>query len=102
MEWTSQNTKAFIEKIYGRMKKGQLQGSTFKMTIWEEINTELHELTGTNYVVDKLKGKFNRLRQIHREFSTLLSRTGVTWDLESNKVNALEEVWQDLYTVSST
>ncbi|KAJ1407041.1 Myb/SANT-like domain [Sesbania bispinosa] len=91
MEWTTQNTKAFIEKNYGRLKKGQLQGSTFKITIWEEINNELTEITGTNYGVDKLKGKFNRLRQLHREFSTLLSRTGVTWDSEANKVHAPEE-----------
>ncbi|KAJ1394782.1 Myb/SANT-like domain [Sesbania bispinosa] len=98
MEWTSQKTKAFIGKIYDRVKRGQKQGSSFKMTIWEEINKELHEVTGTNYGVDKLKGKFNRLRQLHREFSTLLSRTGVTWDSEANKVNAPVEVWKDLYT----
>ncbi|KAJ1376551.1 Myb/SANT-like domain [Sesbania bispinosa] len=68
------------------------------MTIWEEINKELDEVTGTNYGVEKLKVKFNRLQQLHREFSTLLSRTGVTWDSEVNKVNAPVEVWEDLYT----
>ncbi|KAG4942223.1 hypothetical protein JHK85_046869 [Glycine max] len=50
----------------------------------------------TNYGVDKLKSKFNRLRQVHRDFSTLLVRTGVTWEMESNKVNAPDEIWDEL------
>lgn len=52
--------------------------------------------------VERLKGKFNRLRLQHREFSTLISRTGVTWDPEANKVNAPEEVWEEMYKVSLT
>lgn len=100
MDWSTQNTKALIEKIYDRVKKGQLQGSTFKTNIWEEINNELKDMTGENYGVERLKGKFNRLRLQHREFSTLLSCTGVTWDSGSNKVNAPDEVWEDLYRVS--
>lgn len=96
MEWSVANTKAFIEKIYERVKNGQLQGSTFKSATWEEINKELFEMIQTNYGVDKLKSKFNRLRQMHRDFSTLLARTGVTWEMESNKVNAPNEVWDEL------
>ncbi|KAJ1441644.1 hypothetical protein SESBI_01268 [Sesbania bispinosa] len=61
LEWTTQNTKALIEKIYDRVKRGAVA-------------------------------------RLHREFSTLLSRTGVTWDSEANKVNAPIEVWEDLYT----
>ena len=101
MEWSVANTKAFIEKIYERVKNGQLQGSTFKSTTWEEINKELFEMIQTNYGVDKLKSKFNRLRQMHRDFSTLLARTGVTWEMESNKVNAPDEVWDELINVTS-
>ncbi|KHN21833.1 hypothetical protein glysoja_033692 [Glycine soja] len=95
MEWSAANTKTFIKKFM-RVKNGQLQGSTFKTTTWEEINKDLFEMIQTNYGVDKLKSKFNRLRQIHRDFSTLLARTGVTWEMESNKVNALDEVWDEL------
>ena len=99
---STQNTKAFIEIIYDRKKKRQLQGSTFKASIWEDINNELTRIIGENYGVDRLKGKFNRLHIQHREFSTLLARTGVTWDSKSNKVYAPEDVWQDLYTIFST
>ncbi|RZB54913.1 hypothetical protein D0Y65_044712, partial [Glycine soja] len=94
--WSVANTKAFIEKIYERVKNGQLEGSTFKTTTWEEINKDLFEMIQTNYGVDKLKSKFNRLRQVHRDFSTLLTRTGVTWEMESNKVNAPDEIWDEL------
>ncbi|KHN20821.1 hypothetical protein glysoja_048499 [Glycine soja] len=95
MEWSAANTKTFIKKFM-RVKNGQLQGSTFKTTTWEEINKDLFEMIQTNYGVDKLKSKFNRLRQIHRDFSTLLAHTGVTWEMESNKVNAPDEVWDEL------
>ncbi|XAR71447.1 hypothetical protein NMG60_11028706 [Bertholletia excelsa] len=98
MEWSAQNTKVFIEIIYDRVKKKQLQGSTFKPAIWEDINNDLTMIIGENYGVDRLRGKFNRIRVQHREFSALLARTGVTWDSKSNKVNAPENVWQDLYT----
>ena len=102
MEWSTQNTKLLIDLIYDRVKKNKLQTSTFKQTIWEEINNELAKLIEENYGVERLKGKFNRLRTQYREFSTLLARTGVTWDSISNKVNAPEDVWQDLYTVSTS
>ena len=76
-----------------------MQTSTFKGDVWEQINAELTQIIGEDYGVERLKGKYNRLRQQHCEFSILLAYTGVTWDLASNKVNAPEDVWQDLYTV---
>ena len=102
MEWSTQNTKAFIDVLYDRVKKRQLQGSTFKVTVWEDINNELAMIIGESYGVNRLKGKYNRLRTLHHEFSTLLARTGVTWDSASNKVNAPQEVWEDLCSVYST
>ena len=49
MEWSVVNTKTFIEKFYERVKNGQLQGSTFKTTTWEEINKDLFEMM--NYII---------------------------------------------------
>ena len=89
MEWSTQNTKTFIDVLYERVKKKQLQSSTFKVTVWEDINNELAAIIGESYGVNRLKGKYNRLRTLHREFSTVLART---WDSASNKVNAPQEV----------
>ena len=36
MDWTDKNTKMFIELIYDRVKKGEMQSSTFKMKILEK------------------------------------------------------------------
>ncbi|KAF7808287.1 hypothetical protein G2W53_035030 [Senna tora] len=66
--------------------------STFKQAVWEEIDSEFSKIIGENYGVDRLKGKYNRLRMQYREFSTLLAHIGVTWDSTSNKVNAPEDV----------
>ena len=41
MDWPPQDTKAFIDIIYDRVKKKQLQTLTFKGDIWEKINIEL-------------------------------------------------------------
>ena len=84
------------------MKKRQLQSSSFKVTIWEDINNELAAIIGESYGLNRLKGKYNRLHTLHREFSTVLACTGVTWDFASNKVNAPQEVWEDLCSVYST
>ena len=59
MEWSTQNTKAFIDVLYDRVKKRQLQGSTFKVTVWEDINNELAMIIGESYGVNRLKGKYN-------------------------------------------
>ncbi|KAL2517330.1 Myb DNA-bind 3 domain-containing protein [Abeliophyllum distichum] len=58
--------------------------------------------TKMDYGVERLKGKWNRLRKVHHMFSKLLGHTGVTWDPNTNKVNAAEEVWQYFYTVNNS
>ncbi|CAJ2635895.1 unnamed protein product [Trifolium pratense] len=66
LEWAFQTTETFIELIYNRVEKKQMEKSSFKIEIWEDINNELKNITGFNFGVDKLKQKFNRLRD---EFS---------------------------------
>ncbi|KAL2550302.1 uncharacterized protein Fot_11832 [Forsythia ovata] len=58
--------------------------------------------TKMDYGVERLKGKWNFLRKVHRMFSELLGHTGVTWDPNTNKVNDAEEVWQYFYTINKS
>ncbi|KAJ0982288.1 hypothetical protein J5N97_010543 [Dioscorea zingiberensis] len=96
-DWSLKNEYAFIKVLHDKVRNEKLQTSTFKKSVWEEINRELYEATKENYGVAKLKGKFNRLRKKHREFSTLLAHTSVTWDTETNTVHAPDEVWQEFF-----
>ena len=98
-EWSAQNTKVFIEIIYDHVKKKLLQASTLKKPIWEDINNELASNSGENYGVERLMSKFNCLRMQYPKILTLLARIGVIWDLESNKVNTPEDVWEDMHIV---
>ncbi|XP_045787254.1 uncharacterized protein LOC123882438 [Trifolium pratense] len=66
LEWAFQTTETFIELIYNRVEKKQMEKSSFKIEIWEDINNELKNITGFNFGVDKRKQKCNRLRD---EFS---------------------------------
>lgn len=97
-EWSKANVTIFIEIIYEKVKQNKLQTSTFRNSVWEEINKEVHLATNINYRVDRLKGKWNRLRTRYRLFAALLAHTGVTMDPNTGKVNAPEEVWAEFYT----
>ncbi|KAL2541789.1 Myb DNA-bind 3 domain-containing protein [Abeliophyllum distichum] len=84
------------------MKSNALQCSTFTKDEWGKINATMIATTKMDYGIERLKGKWNRLRKVHRMFSELLGHTGVTWDPNTNKVNAAEEVWQHFYTVNKS
>ncbi|XP_042387990.1 uncharacterized protein LOC121980089 [Zingiber officinale] len=96
-DWSKTNVAMFVDIIYEKVKHNKLQTSTFTNTVWEEINKELYQVTNKNYGVERLKGKWNRLRTRQRLFAALLAHTGVTMDPDTNKVNAPEEVWAEFY-----
>ncbi|KAL2456859.1 L10-interacting MYB domain-containing protein [Abeliophyllum distichum] len=102
MSWSDDNEHKFIEILYEKVKSNALQCSTFTKDEWGRINATMITNTKMDYGVDRLKGKWNRLRKVHRMFSELLGHTGVTWDPNTNKVNAAEEVWQHFYTINKS
>ncbi|XP_042401309.1 uncharacterized protein LOC121991365 [Zingiber officinale] len=96
-DWSKTNVAMFVDIIYEKVKHNKLQTSTFTNTVWEEINKKLYQVTNKNYGVERLKGKWNRLRTRQRLFAALLAHTSVTMDLDTDKVNAPEEVWTEFY-----
>ena len=61
---------------------------------------KLNELGKQSFTMSQFKGKFNRMRLLHREFSTFINQTGFDWDIETNTVHALEESWQNYCRVN--
>ena len=100
-EWSDYNENVFLKILNERVKKDPNGSPSFKPSDWQEMNEELFLVIGEKYGPNKLKGKFNRLRQKHRQFCDLLEHTGVTYDSNSNTVFAPEDVWQIFYQVSS-
>ncbi|KAG6495406.1 hypothetical protein ZIOFF_043212 [Zingiber officinale] len=96
-DWSKTNVAMFVYIIYEKVKHNKLQTSTFTNTVWEEIKKELYQVTNKNYGVERLKGKWNRLRTRQRLFAALLAHTGVIMDPDTDKVNAPEEVWAEFY-----
>ncbi|KAL2497037.1 Myb DNA-bind 3 domain-containing protein [Abeliophyllum distichum] len=92
----------FIEILYEKVKSNALQCSTFTTNEWDKINATMFATTTMDYGVERLKGKWNRLRKVHCMFSELLGHTGVTWDPNTNKVNVVQEVWQHFYTINKS
>ncbi|GAB2232800.1 hypothetical protein Drorol1_Dr00011859 [Drosera rotundifolia] len=102
MTWPREVETTFIGILYERLKKGKLQCSTFTKDEWGKINEELKAVTKWDYGIERLKGKWHRLRIAHRSFTSLIEHTGVTWDPNTNEVHAAEEVWNHFYTVPET
>ncbi|KAJ6752836.1 hypothetical protein OIU74_027632 [Salix koriyanagi] len=94
MRWPEKNEDAFLAILYERVKKHPNGTPSFKQVDWNEIDEELFSVIGQKYGADRLQGKYNRLRLKHRQFSDLISNTGVTYSSSSNQVYATEEVWK--------
>ncbi|KAJ8759894.1 hypothetical protein K2173_009995 [Erythroxylum novogranatense] len=93
-DWPEKNEYAFLLILYERVKNDPKHAPSFKPSDWEAMDKELTKVIMESYGIEKLKGKYNRLRTKHRQFSELLNHTGVTYESESNTVHAPEEVWQ--------
>lgn len=76
-----------------------MQTSNFKSNFWDKIDMEVTKVTGEQYSVKKLKGKFFCMRMKHRNFSDLTGTIGVTWDTSFNNVHAIEDIWHQFYAV---
>ncbi|KAK8612843.1 hypothetical protein V6N13_092947 [Hibiscus sabdariffa] len=96
-DWPKENEVTLIQILVGKVREGKLQSSTFKKEVWAEINNEMHEAIGVDYGIDRLKGKFNRLRIKCRHFSELIGHTGVKWDVTSNIVHASQDIWEGFF-----
>ncbi|KAK6937196.1 Myb/SANT-like domain [Dillenia turbinata] len=94
MKWTEKNEDAFVAILYERVRKDPNATPSFKLVDRNKMDDELFLATGKKYGAEKRPGKYNRLRIKHRQFSELISHTGVTYNSSSNQVIAAEEVWQ--------
>lgn len=90
--WPKPVEDHFIHLLYEEAKKG-LQTNNLDKTEWASIEKQLFDKFGKRYNRDKLRQKYNRLRKIHREFTKLISHTGMGWDPNTNTVQASDEVW---------
>ncbi|KAH0987582.1 hypothetical protein GBA52_014759 [Prunus armeniaca] len=76
--WPSKYEEIFIRILHDHVKKGDLQGSTFKGKVWLEIGNDLCAECGKRCTAVQLKSKFNRLRSKHlvlcEELNPLIER----------------------------
>ncbi|KAL5699869.1 hypothetical protein ACHQM5_030706 [Ranunculus cassubicifolius] len=96
-DWPEKNEASFLKILYERVKLDINGAPTFKTSDWKAIDEELFLEIGVRYGEDKLKGKYNRLRIKERQFAELLERTGVTYEVSTNIVNANQDVWQSFF-----
>ncbi|KAL0007644.1 hypothetical protein SO802_009146 [Lithocarpus litseifolius] len=93
--WTPQLEKLFIDIMLKEINKGNTADGQFSSDTWKKMLATLNELGKWSFTMTQFKGKFNRMRLLHHEFSTLINQIGFGWDAETNTVHALEEPWQN-------
>ena len=98
--WTPQLEKLFIDIMLKEINKGNMADRQFSFDTWKKILATLNELGKRNFTMIQFKGKFNRMRLLHHEFSTFINQTGFGWDAETNTVHAFEESWQNYCRVN--
>ena len=98
--WTPQLEKLFIDIMLKKINKGNMADGQFSSDALKKMLATLNELGKRSFTMAQFKGKFNRMRLLHREFSTLINQTGFGWDAETNTVHALEESWQNYCRVN--
>uniref|UniRef100_A0A9I9EHI2 Myb/SANT-like domain-containing protein n=1 Tax=Cucumis melo TaxID=3656 RepID=A0A9I9EHI2_CUCME len=81
--------------------KGNQPTTTFTKTSWNYMRSQLNASTRYNYFHDQLKNKFNKLRQIYKDFKKILSdMIGNGWDPLLGTINLEEEQWNELSKVN--
>ena len=93
--WTPQLEKLFIDIMMKEINKGNMTDGQFSSDTWKKMLATLNELGKRSFTMTQFKGKFNRMRLLQHEFSTLINQTGFGWDAKTNTVHALEESWQN-------
>lgn len=99
IEWDEDREKYFLELLSERVRKDPNGSLIFKGTKWTEMDDEIYVKFGLRYGEHKLKGKYHRLRSMHKKFCELINYSGVTWDSLSGKVLANDTVWDDFIMV---
>ena len=98
--WAPQLKKLFIDIMLEEINKGNMANGKFRSDTWKKMLATLNELGKWSFTMTQFKGKFNRMRLLHCEFSTLINQTGFGWDVETNIFHALEESWQNYCRVN--
>ena len=72
--WTPQLEKLFIDIILKEINKGNMADGQFSSNTWKKMSTILNELDKRSFTMTQFKGKLNKMRSLHCEFSTLIER----------------------------
>lgn len=92
--WPTNITEEFLLILQGYFAAN---GTTnFKPSIWEEISEKLYEKCEINFGGEKCRQKKNRIHRLYRNFKELINHTGVTWNPNTNKIEADETVWNSV------
>uniref|UniRef100_A0A9I9E8K2 Myb/SANT-like domain-containing protein n=1 Tax=Cucumis melo TaxID=3656 RepID=A0A9I9E8K2_CUCME len=99
--WSNKSEALFVDLMDEEVAKGNRLTTTFTKTSWNYMRSQLNASTRFNYSHDQLKNKFNKLRQIYKDFKKILSdMIGNGCDPLLGTINLEEEQWNELFKVN--
>uniref|UniRef100_A0A9I9EA29 Myb/SANT-like domain-containing protein n=1 Tax=Cucumis melo TaxID=3656 RepID=A0A9I9EA29_CUCME len=101
--WSNKSETLFVDLMDEEVAKGNRPTTTFTKTSWNYMRSQLIASAEYNYSHDQLKNKFNKLRQMYKDFKKILSdMTGNGWDLLLGTINLEKEQWNELFKVNES
>ena len=101
--WGFKIVKIFLEILVDDIKKEgpsmSKKDRNFYLRQWQTIDDEMTKKDGINFGLIKLKGKLARLKANYKEFVALKNHTGLGWDLITQTVTTLDDVWENYVQV---
>lgn len=92
--------KFFLRMMVDEIEKGYAPGSTFKLESQLSVNRKFRILFGPIFSDRYLKSRLKNLRKRHKEFSELLNREGIMWNMKLNAVYGNDKLLKEEYKVS--
>lgn len=91
--------KFFLRMMVDEIEKGYAPGSTFRLESQLSVNRKFRILFGPIFSDRYLKSRLKNLRKRHKEFSELLNREGIMWNMQLNAVYGNDKLLKEEYKV---
>ncbi|XP_056166310.1 L10-interacting MYB domain-containing protein-like [Syzygium oleosum] len=98
--WSSEDVETFCKLCIEQIEKGNRPASN-KRDGWVVIISKFEELTGKKYDKNKMKSKWDNLKEEWKRWRSLLyNETGLGWDSRKKTIDASDEWWESKIQVN--
>ncbi|CAN0899557.1 L10-interacting MYB domain-containing protein [Linum grandiflorum] len=91
--WTPPMDRYLIDLLFEQVDKGNKIGQTFIAQAWIDMVASFNSKFEAHHDKEVLKNRYKYFRRLHNEITSLLKRSGFSWDDSREMVIAKDHVW---------